>query len=332
MKIAAQFMPEDLATFTASVEAAEDAGYSRAYVVDGQLLWRNSIVYMTHGLAATRRLPFGTAVVNPFTRHWTVLANIHASLAELHPGRVILGIGRGDNSVRTIGKGPVPTRVVREVVPRLRKLMAGGLVDEDGQELQIRWARQDVQILMAGTGPKNLRAAGALADIAMIQVGTHPAAVKWAIEHVKAGAEDAGRDPDEVETTIYTAMWVSDDLDEARSMTKWAAACAANHIESVARSSKAHGMPQEMARILEHRPDHYDYAGHLDPSVDRSEYPDDIVDDFGISGPPERCIEKLRALAAVGLDEVAPAYLNGRIAEMERVGREIMPALAALPA
>ena len=332
MKIAAQFMPEDLPTFVASVKAAEAAGYSRAYLVDGQLLWRNVFVYMTHGLAATERLPFGTAVVNPFTRHWTVLANAHATLAELHPGRVILGIGRGDNAVRTIGRGPVPTRLVEEVVPRLRKLIAGGRVEADGQELQIRWAGQDVEILMAGTGPRNLRAAGALADIAMIQVGTSPAAVKWAVEHVKAGAEDAGRDPDEVETTIYTAMWVSDDLEEARAMTKWAAACAANHIASVARNSKSHGMPQEMARILEVRPDHYDYAGHLDPSVDRSEYPEDIVDDFGIAGPPERCVERLRALAAVGLDEVAPAYLNGRVAEMERVGREIIPALSALPA
>jgi 5,10-methylenetetrahydromethanopterin reductase len=211
--------------------------------------------------------------------------------------------------------------------------MAGDTVEDHDRQLRIGWAAQgDVKILMAGTGPKNLRAAGALADIAMIQVGTHPAAVKWAIEHVKAGAEEAGRDPDEVETTIYTAMRVSDDLEEARSMTKWAAACAANHIESVARNVKNHGMPQEMARILDHQPDHYDYAGHLDPSVDRSAYPDDVVDDFAIAGSPARCLERLRALAAVGLDEVAPAYLNGRVDEMRRVGREVIPALAELAA
>jgi hypothetical protein len=40
----------------------------------------------------------------------------------------------------------------------------------------------------------------------------------------------------------------------------------------------------------------------------------------------------LRALAAVGLDEVAPCYLNGRFEEMEIVGREIIPAVAAVPA
>jgi hypothetical protein len=40
----------------------------------------------------------------------------------------------------------------------------------------------------------------------------------------------------------------------------------------------------------------------------------------------------LNALAAVGLDEVAPCYLNARLDEMAVVGREIIPAVAALAA
>ena len=46
--------------------------------------------------------------------------------------------------------------------------------------------------MMPATGPKNLRLAGALADIVMIQVGLNPVAVKWAIDHIHAGAEAAG--------------------------------------------------------------------------------------------------------------------------------------------
>jgi len=103
-------------------------------------------------------------------------------------------------------------------------------------------------------------------------------------------------------------------------------------MHDVPRNNPKHGMPEEMTRVLEVQRDHYDYASHLDPSLERSEYPDGIVDDFAIVGPPERCTERLRALAAVVLDAVAPAYLNGRIAEMERAGKEIIPALAALPA
>jgi hypothetical protein len=51
MKISAQFMPGDLPVFVDSVRKAEEAGYARAYLVEGQLLWRDVYVYMAHGLA-----------------------------------------------------------------------------------------------------------------------------------------------------------------------------------------------------------------------------------------------------------------------------------------
>jgi len=174
--------------------------------------------------------------------------------------------------------------------------------------------------------------AGAVADIVMVQVGVNPEAVRWAVDLVRQGAEEAGRDPDEVETTLYTAMWVSDDVAEARSMTRWAAACAANHIVDVVRNVPDHGMPEALTRLAELRSDHYDYASHLDPSVERSDYPDEVIDDFAFNGPPARIVEMLQALAAVGLDEVAPCYLNGRLEEMEIVGREIIPAVSAVAA
>jgi len=335
MKIAAQFMPGDLPVFLESVRKAEECGYARAWLVEGQLLWRDVYVYMTHGLAATESIPFGTAVTNPRTRHFSVVASAHATLAEIHPERVILGIGRGDNAVRTIGLKQVTTRQLREIVPMLRELMVGRAVSYNGTEFRIQWANEAaarVPIMMTATGPRTLRLAGALADIVMIQVGVNPVSVRWAIEHVRAGAEEAGRDPGDVETTLYTAMWVSDDLAEARSMTRWAAACAANHIVDVMRNVPDHGMPEPLVRIAELRGGHYDYASHLDPSVERAAYPDEIVDDFSFNGPPERIVEMLRALAEVGLDEVAPCYLNGRLDEMETVGREIIPAVAALRA
>jgi len=295
MKISAQFMPGDLPVFLEAVRKAEEAGYARAYLVEGQLLWRDIYVYMTHGLAATERIPFGTAVTNPRTRHYSVIASAHATLAELYPGRVVLGMGRGDNAVRTLGLKQVSTKQLRETAPKLRM-------------------------------------AGAVADIVMVQVGVNPEAVRWAVDLVRQGAEEAGRDPDEVETTLYTAMWVSDDVAEARSMTRWAAACAANHIVDVVRNVPDHGMPEALTRLAELRSDHYDYASHLDPSVERSDYPDEVIDDFAFNGPPARIVEMLQALAAVGLDEVAPCYLNGRLEEMEIVGREIIPAVSAVAA
>ena len=57
-----------------------------------------------------------------------------------------------------------------------------------------------------------------------------------------------------------------------------------------------------------------------------------IVDDFGIHGTPAQCIETIQALADAGVDEIAPAYLNGRFEQMDRIAKEIIPAFAGSPA
>jgi len=333
VKVGAHFLPENLPTYLESIRAAEAAGYDRAWHVDGQMLWQDLYVYMAHGLAATERIVVGSGVTNPLTRHYTVTASAHATLGDLHPGRVILGIGRGDNAVRTIGFEPVPLARLRRIVPRLRSLMAGRTLTEDGHEIRIRWADERVPIMLPATGPRSLRVAGSLADIVMIYVGTHPTSVAWAIDHVRGGAEEAGRDPAEVEIAALCAMWVSEDQEEAWDRCRWAPAACANHIAHTIRSNPGHDMPGEMTRLVQARDEYDYYEGHLDSGAAHTAYlTGDLVDDFTIAGPPERCLERIRALGALGVDEISCAYLNGELAQIERVGREIVPALQKVSA
>jgi alkanesulfonate monooxygenase SsuD/methylene tetrahydromethanopterin reductase-like flavin-dependent oxidoreductase (luciferase family) len=335
MKIAAHFLPEDFPVFLESVKTAEEAGYARAWVVDSQMLWEDVWVYMTHALAATERIQVGVAVSNPLTRHYTVTASAAATLAQLHPGRVLLGLGRGDSAVRTLGLKQVATARFGEIVARVRELMDGREVATDDAKIRIRWASgEHVPIAVAATGPRNLRLAGALADVAMPQIGANPVAVKWAIEQIRAGAEEAGRDPDEVEIAIFCGMWVSDDLAEARAESRWAAACAANHLEDVMKRVPDHGMPEELTRLVLARTQHYDYySGHLDSSAEHTAWlTDELIDDYAITGSAERCLERISELAALGVTEISSAYLNGQLEQMKRVGQEIVPALAGAPA
>ena len=327
MKLGAHFLPEDLPVFIASVRAAEEAGYARAWLVDGQMLWQDLYVYMTHALAATDRIAVGSGVTNPLTRHPSVTASAHATLADLHPGRVLLGIGRGDNAVRTLGLKPVPTADLAATVPRLRAWMAG----EEAEGTRIRWAHEHVPIMMGATGPRNLRLAGAMADVAMIYVGVHPASVRWAIEHVRAGADEAGRDPAKVSIAALCALYVSDDQERAWEECRWAPAACANHIASTLRWNPDHGMPAEMTRLVAAR-DAYDYyAGHLDSAAEHTSYlTGELVDDFAIAGPAERCLDRIRELGRLGVDEVSTAYLNGRFEQMEQVREAIIPALREL--
>lgn len=327
MAIGAQFLCEDFETCMASVEKAEEAGYAYGWFVDSQILWQDVYVYLTSALARTERIVLGTAVTNPFTRHPTVTASAFGTLSQLHPGRLVLGIGRGDSAVRTMGLNPVPTRVLRDTIPVLRDLLAGRTVRMNDADVHFRWIEEDasVPICLCATGPKNLRAAGALADIVMLYVGVNPAAVSWAIEHARAGAEEAGKDPDALRFSLLTAMWVSDDQDEAWAKCRWAPAACANHIEDTMKRNPEHGMPAPMTRLPQARNDYDYYAGHLDSNADHTAYlTGELVDDFAIAGSVEKCLAKVRELEALGIDEISCAYLNGELAQMELVGREII--------
>jgi alkanesulfonate monooxygenase SsuD/methylene tetrahydromethanopterin reductase-like flavin-dependent oxidoreductase (luciferase family) len=324
MKLGAHFLPEEFPVFVESVRAAERAGYKRAWLVDGQMLWQDLYVYMARALAATERIAVGSGVTNPLTRHPSVTASAHATLANLHPGRVLLGIGRGDNAVRTLGLKPVPTAELAETVPRLRAWMSG----DEAAGARIRWANEQVPIMLCATGPKNLRLAGSVADIVMIYVGVHPASVSWAVGHVRAAAEEAGRNPDEVEIAALCALHVADDKEEAWEQCRWAPAACANHIAYALKWNPEHGMPEAMTRLVAAR-DAYDYyAGHLDSSAEHTSYlTGELIDDFAIAGPAERCLEKIRELGELGINEISTAYLNGRFEQMELIGQAIVPAL-----
>jgi 5,10-methylenetetrahydromethanopterin reductase len=183
--------------------------------------------------------------------------------------------------------------------------------------------------MLCATGPKNLRLAGALADVAMIYVGVHPASVRWAVEHVRAGAAEAGRDAGDVEIAALCALHLSDDQEEAWEQCRWAPAACANHIAYALRWNPEHGMPAEMTRVVAAR-DAYDYyAGHLDSSAAHTSYlTGEVVDDFAIAGPAERCLEKIGQLAELGIDEVSIAYLNGRFEQMESIGKTLLETAA----
>ena len=331
MKFGAHFTTEDFAEYIRSVKCLEANGYHRAWVVDSQMLWEDAYVYMAHAFAATERIQIGTAVSNTITRHYTVCASAAATLARIHGGRMILGLGRGDSAIRTLGYKQLSTAHMEEVLVKIKALMSGESVDEQGMEVRIRWADKGVPLMYAATGPRNLRLGGAHADIVMLQVGTHPDAVSWAIDHVRAGAEEAGRDPSSVEIALLCGLWVSDDMAEAREKTRWSAACAANHLDDVVRRVPNHGMPAALSEIVQTKRDHYDYyEGHLDSEAEHTAFlSDDLIDGFAICGPADRCRTRIEELATLGVTEISSAYLNGQFDQIARVGEEIIKPITA---
>ena len=351
MDLGAYFLPVDFPEYMRSVQVADEVGYATAWIPDSQMIWQDVYVYMTRGLAGTARIRFGSAVTNAVTRHFTVTASAHATLADLHPGRVILGLGRGDSSVRTLGLRPLRIREMREVLGQIRALTQGQTLDTDRGSIRITWANEPMPLMVGCSGPRTMALAGALADVVTLELGASPAALTWAIENIRGGADEAGRDPGEIRIVALCGMWISDDIDEARANCRWAPASAANHIAEVLHNNPDCGMPEDLLRIdaarragearagsapvdLPSVEGTYDYyGGHCINQADHAAWvTDDVVDEFTLAGKPALVVDRLAELARIGVDEVAAAFLNGADDQMRRVGVEVIPRLADLGA
>ena len=99
---------------------------------------------LTAAAVSTERLKVGSFVFNVMNHHPAVLARMAATLADLAPGRVELGIGIGGDPTAQLAYGiewpAVPERVARleEAVQVLRLLFTGGPVSFDGRFFRLQ--------------------------------------------------------------------------------------------------------------------------------------------------------------------------------------------------
>src|SRR5713226_1766590 len=104
---------------------SEELGFSNVWVGDSHLIWGEAFVNLAAIAASTSRVTVGTGVTNPLTRHPSVLASGFATLEQMAPGRVAIGIGLGDSSVVTMGMRPARMAQFESSVSMLRALLAG---------------------------------------------------------------------------------------------------------------------------------------------------------------------------------------------------------------
>lgn len=93
------FTPNNLEEFKLACSTADAIGFEQIGIVDSQSVYRELYVACTLAAGATRRSKFGPRVTNALTRHPAVTASAIASLNDIAPERVFLGIGSGDSAV-----------------------------------------------------------------------------------------------------------------------------------------------------------------------------------------------------------------------------------------
>ena len=151
------------------IRYADELGYDTAWVPDSQMIW--SDCYATMALAAvnTQRIRIGTGVSIAGTRIAPVTAHSIASINQLAPGRVFLGMGTGHTAMRVMGQDPMGVKDFREYLRVVRALLAGEEVDYTYQDKtrEIAFLHRDrhfinldnpIPIYVAANGPLVLQA------------------------------------------------------------------------------------------------------------------------------------------------------------------------------
>ena len=316
------------------MQFAEGQGFEYAWTYDSHVLWQESIPTLALAADRTSKIKLGHMVTNPGTREPTVLASAYATLHDISNGRMIMGIGRGDSARRYIGQQPVKVAEFEDALRMIKPFMNGSEVHWNEKDLQLKWVRPElpeIEMHVAGYGPKALAVAGRQGDGVIIQLAD-PDIIQWIMATARKAAEEAGRDPAALKCIVSAPSHVSDDLADAREQVRWFPAMVSNHVQDLIDRYGTDGstVPKALTEYVLARK-FYDYNEHSRVGAKHGEFvTDEICDRFCVIGDIDRCVEKLRALEEIGVDQFN-IYLmtHGQEETLQAYGERIIPQLAA---
>ncbi len=239
---AEQFAPRELLEFSVH---AEECGFDSVVVSDHFQPWRHTDGHAPFSFAwlaalgeRTTQVRLGTSVVTPtFRYHPAIVAQAMATLDQLAPGRVLLGVGTGESlnevPVLDIEWPAFKERFgrLREAVELMRRLWTEDFVTYQGEYFRTRNATvydkpsRHLPLYVAGAGGQAARLAGRVADGFICTSGKAMELYRETLlPAVEQGAADAGRDASQIERMIE--MKVSFDTQRQRALEDtriWAA-------------------------------------------------------------------------------------------------------------
>jgi 5,10-methylenetetrahydromethanopterin reductase len=319
-----------------TAQLAEAAGYDHFWLADERFFRE---VYSSLALVAhhTARITLGTCVTDPYSRHPALTAMAIATLDEIAGGRAMLGIGAGISGFAELGvKREKPARAIREAIVLIRRLLAGEEVDVRGEivrfnagRLDFTPARAGIPIYVASNGPLGQRAAGAVADGAIMEGCGNPAEARALAAAVAAGARDAGREPAAVQLVARLNACIGPDGKRARDVLRprVARTLGAGRLKFATLEAQGLALPEAARASVASVPYAAGFAPYLPllPLIT-----DAVVDAVTLAGTVEEVTERVVALGRAGVGQIiiypfAPP--DGSVDDtVRRFGQDVLPA------
>lgn len=231
---------------------AEDAGFDSVWTSDHFHPWWHTDAHcgaawpwLGAALERTDDIRFGTGVTPPIGRyHPGLLAQFAATLGAMYPGRFHLTLATGEAmNERPLGYdwpdySERRARLV-DACRIIRRLWDGDFVDYDGHHWSLDSARlytlpdEDVPLYVAGNGPNTAEVAGRFADGLLTTKG--PDTLEDELEPaLTTGAEEAGRDPDDIRRIRQQSVSWAPEYDDAEAAVEfWTGSMAVDFDEDV---------------------------------------------------------------------------------------------------
>ncbi|KAB2351418.1 LLM class F420-dependent oxidoreductase [Actinomadura rudentiformis] len=246
-------------------------------------------------------LRLGPAIVPVYTRGPALLAQQAATLADLAPGRFVMGIGTSSDTIVERWNGipfEEPYKRVRDTLRFLRRALSGEKVKEEYDTFTVKGFKLEKApdtpppIVLAALRPGMLRLAAREADGAI---------TNWlAPKDVRTVRSELGEEPE-----LIARLFVcpTENADEARAIGRWMIAAymtvpvyKAFH-EWLGRGEALKAMNDAWA------------AGDRKRALEV--IPDEVVDDLVVHGSPEACRARVREYVENGLTTPVLAIVPG---------------------
>lgn len=309
----------------AAIRLADELGYYAVYAADET--WHKDLWLLFAAAAAqTKQIRMGPSVSAVTLREPTLIAQAAATLDELTGGRAEVVLSSGNFGLLSQYKidwtKTKPLSRVVEGVKVIRTFLDDGAITMDGEFFRYeglftfaRPVQERVPVKMgAMRGPRSFVASAEHSDGCHHALSYTREAYEYAAEHLRAGAEKAGKDWTTLDFGAWVVLAVGRDSaaakDAARSMVGiYASSMPAEQLER----NGVH--PDELKPIIEAIG-----AGDLARGIELTT--PEIAEKLSFAGTPEEVVAKVKEIEPAGVNHLIAAITDASIVKTF-TGREI---------